>query len=267
MCAPPFSTTHSADRSGAYIRRFRPTRRVTNVRWGGIDLAHLLRGLQINAAARFLWSYGLDGGDFSGTSCDWFIKDLPLARLAAGDVLIAYELNDAPLPTENGFPARLVVPGYYGTNNVKWLWRLHLADHRAEGPFTTMFYNDRASAADCAAGLPSRNPVWALAPESLIVAPKPDATLRAGESVEICGWAWSFRGIDHVEVSVDGGASYRRATLEDRCGWAWQRFSLPWTPVERGKAWIQVRAIDATGTAQPQDGARNAIHTVPITVQ
>ena len=70
-------------------------------------------------------------GDFAGTSCDWFVKDLPVARLAAGDLLLAYELNGAPLPAEHGFPVRLVVPGYYGTNSVKWLWRLHLAEGRA----------------------------------------------------------------------------------------------------------------------------------------
>ena len=145
-------------------------------------------------------------------------------------MLLAYELNGAPLPAEHGFPVRLVVPGYYGTNSVKWLWRLHLAGHRAEGPFTTEFYNDRLGADDVAAGLPSRRPVWALAPESIIVAPAPDTVVAAGELTEIWGWAWSYRGIAAAEVSVDGGASFTRATLEQRSGWAWQRFSLPWRP-------------------------------------
>ena len=143
-----------------------PTRRVANVRWGGVDLAALLDELAIEPQARFLWSYGLDGGDFAGTSCDWYVKDLPLERLAAGGVLLAYELSGAPLPAEHGFPVRLVVPGYYGTNSVKWLWRMHLAERRAEGPFTTVFYNDSRSAVDIAAGLPSLRPVWAIAPES-----------------------------------------------------------------------------------------------------
>jgi sulfane dehydrogenase subunit SoxC len=67
------------------------------------------------------------------------------------------------------------VPGYYGTNSVKWLWRLHLADRRADGPFTTAFYNDSAGPDDVAAGLPARRPVWATAPESIIVAPAPEA--------------------------------------------------------------------------------------------
>jgi sulfane dehydrogenase subunit SoxC len=133
-----------------------PTRRIANVRWGGVDLAPLLDEVETEPRARFLWSYGLDGGDFAGISCEWYVKDLPLARLAADDVLLAYELNGAPLPAEHGSPVRLVVPGYYGTNSVKWLWRLHLAAHRAKGSFTTDFYNDSLGADDVAAGLPPR---------------------------------------------------------------------------------------------------------------
>ncbi|WP_051248063.1 molybdopterin-dependent oxidoreductase [Inquilinus limosus] len=243
-----------------------PTRRVANVRWGGVYLAALLDEIGIDRRARFLWSCGLDGGDFAGAACDWYLKDLPLERLWAGGVLIAYELNDAPLPAEHGFPARLVVPGYYGTNSVKWLWRLHLAEHRADGLFTTTLYSDASDTAEIAAGMPAQRPVWAIAPEAVIVAPAPDAVIAAGESTEIWGWSWSFRGIERVEVSVDGGASYRRAILEPRHGWAWQRFSLPWRPADRGAIQLCARAFDVDGTTQPQEGARNAIHTVNVAV-
>src|SRR5262245_11366548 len=192
-----------------------PTRRATNVRWGGVDLAALLNDLGIDPQARFLWSHGLDGGEFAGTSCDWFVKDLPLQRLAAGGVLLAYELNGAPLPAEHGFPVRLVVPGYYATNSVKWLWRLHLATERFQGPFTSTFYNDPAKAEDVAAGLPPRQPVWATAAESLIVRPAPDATVPVDLPTEIWGWAWSFRGVESVEISVDGGARFSPAIVDE----------------------------------------------------
>jgi sulfane dehydrogenase subunit SoxC len=244
-----------------------PTRRVANVRWGGADLAALLDEVGIDARAQFLWSYGLDGGDFAGTACDWYVKDLPLARLAAGDVLLAYELNGAPLPAEHGFPVRLVVPGYYGTNSVKWLWRLQLADRRADGLFTTALYNDELGAEDVAAGLPSRRPVWALAPEAIIVAPAPDAVLAVGRHVEVWGWAWSFRGVAALEVSADGGATFSRTALAERRGRAWQRFSWPWRPGTPGEVVLSVRAFEQGGTSQPADGARNAIHTVRVDVR
>jgi DMSO/TMAO reductase YedYZ molybdopterin-dependent catalytic subunit len=244
-----------------------PTRRIANVRWGGVDLAALLDAAGIDPRATFIWAYGLDRGEFAGVACDWYVKDLPRTRLAAGDVLIADELNDAPLTAEHGFPARLVVPGYYGTNSVKWLWRLHLADRRAPGPFTTRFYNDPPDTLDAAAGLPPRRPVWALAPESVIVTPAPDSRMRVGDTVEIAGWASSFRGVARVMVSADGGTSFARAALAPRRGWAWQRFSLAWRPGHRGTAELQVLAIEEGGRSQPAADARNAMHTVRVSVE
>lgn len=251
---------------GNPLEPFVPARRVANVRWTGVDLATLLSEVGIDPRARFLWSYGLDSGNFAGTSCDWFVKDLPLERLAMGGTLVAYELNGAPLPAEHGFPVRLVVPGYYGTNSVKWLWRLHLAAERSEGPFTTTYYNDPATPEAIAAGLPARRPVWAVAPESVIVAPAPDATVALGQPVDIRGWAWSFHGIAGVEISVDDGAHFARASLEPRHDWAWQRFSLSWQPRARGEVRLCARAFEATGAAQPNEGRRNAIHTVRLKV-
>jgi DMSO/TMAO reductase YedYZ molybdopterin-dependent catalytic subunit len=136
---------------------------------------------------RYVWLGGADYGVFDGESCEAFVKDLPLERVAA-DVLVAYEMNGAPLRPEHGYPARLVVPGYYGTNSVKWLNRLSLAEKRANGPFTTRWYNDPILNAD---GRPTGRtvPVWSIAPESVIVSPAPDQTLSAGEDVEIWGWA------------------------------------------------------------------------------
>ena len=244
-----------------------PTRRVANLLWGGVDLAALLDEFGIDPQAHFLWSFGLDGGDFAGRHCDWFVKDMPLARLAAGNVLLAYELNDAPLPAEHGFPVRLVVPGYYGTNSVKWLWRLHLADRRADGLFTTELYNDAAEPDEIAAGAPARRPVWAIAPEAIITMPAPGATVPAGETVVVEGWAWSFRGVASVELSVDGGESFVRAELEPRRDWCWQRFSWLWRPSGPGEISLRARASEAGGATQPFDGARNAQHAVTVTVR
>src|SRR3546814_16450845 len=109
-----------------------PTRRVTNVRWGGTDLAALLDELGVDPRARYVWAYGLDHGELAGIRHEGFVKDLPLARLPAGGVLVAYEMKGAPLAAEHGFPARLVVHGHYCTTIVKWTSRLPSADRHAE---------------------------------------------------------------------------------------------------------------------------------------
>jgi hypothetical protein len=102
---------------------------------------------------------------------------------------------------------------------------------------------------------------------SIIVTPAPGAFVTAGESIEISGWAWSFRGVSTVYVSVDGGKRYERATLEPRHGWGWQRFVMPWRPVDRGPALLSVPAFEGGGGAQPFDGARNEVHTVRVVMR
>jgi DMSO/TMAO reductase YedYZ molybdopterin-dependent catalytic subunit len=102
---------------GSPLKPEMPTRRVCNVVWSGVRLAALLADCEPDPAAQFVWSSGADYGVFEGDYCDAFVKDLPLDRVAA-DVLIAFEMNGSPLRPENGYPVRLVVPGYYGTSSV-----------------------------------------------------------------------------------------------------------------------------------------------------
>jgi sulfane dehydrogenase subunit SoxC len=241
-----------------------PTRRVCNVVWGGVRLADLLAECEPDPAARFVWSSGADHGVFEGVECDAYVKDLPLDRVAA-DVLVATEMNGAPLRPENGYPARLVVPGFYGTNCVKWLTRLTLADARAAGPFTTRWYND---AVRDASGRPTgaAAPVWAIAPESAIVSPAPHQEVAAGEPVEVWGWAWADGGVDAVDLGADGEPGWTRAAVEPPAGRTWQRFTATWRPRRRGRHDLCSRAHSADGRSQPEAGARNAIHRVPVAV-
>jgi DMSO/TMAO reductase YedYZ molybdopterin-dependent catalytic subunit len=245
--------------AGAPRRPDLAARRVANVVWRGVDLADLLRGCGVAAAAQFLWAYGLDHGKYEDVSARWYVKDLPLTRLAEGGVLLAYEVNGEPLAPEHGFPLRLIVPGYYGTNTVKWLWRLELATSRAAGPFTTVLYNDP----DPAAGT---RPVWEAPPESLIVAPQ-GGPLSATTPIEVWGWAWGAAGIAQVEISRDGGETWSSATVEPRRQWSWQRFSFDWRPQRPGAYTLAARATDTRGAVQPTAKARNAIHTVGVTIE
>jgi DMSO/TMAO reductase YedYZ molybdopterin-dependent catalytic subunit len=242
-----------------------PKRRIANVVWGGARLSDILTDTEPGPNARFVWAQGVDYGVFQGVTCDSFLKEFPVAR-AAADVLIAYEMNGAPLSAEHGFPARLVIPGFYGTNSVKWLTRLTLADRRARGPFTTRWYNDPVRDAEGRA-TGATTPVWSIAPESLIVSPAPDEVLTAGKGVEIWGWAWADEGATAVDVSTDGGASWHPTALEPPAGRAWQRFAAPWHPEHRGAHEVCARAHAPDGRCQPIAGARNAVHRVSVKVQ
>lgn len=234
-----------------------PTRRAANVIWEGVPLADILREAQIVPGATFAWADGVDHGTYRGEAVPYFRKDLPLSRVPE-DVLLATRLNGAPIPDEHGGPLRLVVPGFYATNSVKWLWRLTLADRRAEGLFTTTYYNDR---------LPdgSLRPVWALAPEAVFIGPRPGEKL--GRSARLRGRAWADAPVQRVEVSDDEGANWHAAELETRSGRAWQEWSVEWTFRTLGRTRLMCRAIDARGATQPMEGARNAVHAVEVEVR
>jgi hypothetical protein len=94
---------------GSPFAPFEPTRRVSNVIWGGGRLADILADCWLRTGARYIWSYGADFGEFGSAVVDAYVKDLPLSRVGA-DVLIAYEMNSGSLLPEHGFPARLVAP-------------------------------------------------------------------------------------------------------------------------------------------------------------
>jgi DMSO/TMAO reductase YedYZ molybdopterin-dependent catalytic subunit len=248
--------------AGSPLQPNAPTQRVCNVKWSGARLADVLSMCTPHSGARFIWSTGADFGEFGGVSIDAYVKDLPIERLSA-DVLIAYEMNDAPLKPEHGFPARLLVPGFYGTNSVKWLTRLTLAAARADGPFTTRWYNDPVPDASSAAN--GRTvPVWSIAPQSLIVAPAPEAVIELSKPVEIWGWAWADGGVSAVEVAIDD--DWRPANVEPANGRSWQRFALSWTPRLRGTMLLASRAIAANGELQPESGRRNAIYCLAVNV-
>lgn len=249
--------------AGSPLQPSEPSQRVCNVKWGGVRLADVLAPCGPYGGAAYVWSTGADFGEFGGVQVDAFVKDLPIERVTA-DVLIAYEMNDAPLRPEHGFPARLVVPGFYGTNSVKWLTRVTLAPTRAAGPFTTRWYNDPAPTASGVAN--GRTvPVWSVAPQSVIVAPTPQTEIELSKVVEIWGWAWADGGVRSVDVAV-GDGRWQPAALEAANGRAWQRFAMSWAPRQCGTASLASRATSVRGDLQPVSGRRNAIYCFQVTV-
>jgi DMSO/TMAO reductase YedYZ molybdopterin-dependent catalytic subunit len=241
------------------------TRRIANAIWTGADLQALLETAGVLPEARFLWAYGPDHGHYDDVGAPHYLKDMPLTRLPAGDVILAYEVNGEPLDAEHGHPLRLLIPGYYGTNWVKWLTRLELAATRADSPFTTVLYNDPVEEPGGTAAWRTR-PVWEIMPESVIVSPAPKAEIGRG-IVLIWGWAWADGGVAAVDISTDGGSIWHQAELEPPRDRAWQKFQLTWQPQAAGAAVLLSRATAHNGCIQPDTGARNAIYRVPVKVR
>lgn len=235
-----------------------PVRRVANVRWRGVPVRALLDAAGVQSHATSVWAQGLDSGRFDNIDCACYLKDLPLATVAERGI-IAYEMNDEPLSCEHGFPARLFVPGYFGTNNVKWLTALTLADRRPEHLFTTRLYQRVEPGAD----LPV--PVRDLDVASLITSPREGLTVRPGTHT-IRGWAWGAVPVIAVDIRVRD--TWQRAEVEPRSGedFGWQRFSTD-RHFEPGDYRILARATDRNGHVQPQAGARNQTHSVSLRVR
>ncbi|MGE0677034.1 molybdopterin-dependent oxidoreductase [Pseudolabrys sp.] len=232
------------------------TRAVSNAVWGGARLADVLDAAGLSGEARYLWALAPDHGTYARWSAPRYAKDLTVERGRAGDVLLAYEVNGGALPVAHGFPLRLFVPGYYGTNSVKWLCRIEAADARVPHVFTTELYNDPAGDGTTA-------PVWQAAPEALIVEPADHGEIAAGD-IDVWGWCWGADAIVAVDVSLDGGKTWRAARVAPRRQWEWQSFEVE-CELPPGQHVIMARARDAAGRVQPERAARNAIHSIGVT--
>ncbi len=151
--------------------------------------------------------------------------------------LVAYQMNGEPLPERHGFPARVIVPGLFGEKNVKWVTRIDLVTEETKG-----FYEQQGW-----------GPSFVVPTQSRFTEPGFGRPLKVGAPVTLRGTAFAGnRGIGGVEVSVDDGATWRRAQLEYASSpLAWVLWRYDWRPDRPGEYPLLVRAIDRAGT--PQD--------------
>jgi sulfane dehydrogenase subunit SoxC len=244
---------------------------VGTARWTGTPLAGLLREVGIANYAVDVVFTGADHGIERGLEQD-YQRALPVSEAMNEDVLLAYEMNGAPLPPQHGAPLRLIVPGWYGMAHVKWLRRITAAPEPFDG-FQMRAYRLRDSPDE--PGIP----LTRIEPRALLIPPGfPDfmtrrRIVRSGP-VKIEGRAWSGWGrITMVQVSVDGGDSWEVADVEPAldshgwAGWTWTWQALP------GSYLLSARATDASGRTQPlgqrwsRGGfANNTIQRIPVAV-
>lgn len=223
--------------------------------WTGVPVRDLLSGAIPTGSAVDVVFTGHDHGFERGVEQD-YARGLGLADATADDVLVAYAMNGSPLPPQHGFPARLVVPGWYGMAHVKWLRAITVVDQPFAG-FQNIAYRLRQEPDD------EGVPVTRIEPRALLMPPgdpefmSRDRIMRPG-TVRLRGRAWSGWGpVGRVEVSTDGGSTWVDAELgPQQHRWAWREFSLDWQ-AEPGEHLLRARAHDATGRVQGVDPAWN----------
>ena len=241
--------------------------------WTGTSLADLLAEAGVADDAVEVLFTGLDRG-VEGEIEQCYARSLPVAEARREEVLLAWGLNGAPLPPQHGFPLRLVVPGWYGMTNVKWLSRITVLREPFAGYQNARGYRLRQTADE------EGEPVARMMVRALMVPPGiPDFATRrrfvASGTQRLEGRAWSGSGdIAAVEVSADGGATWEPAELGASAGpHAWRRWTFEWTPRSVGEYELCCRATDTAGNRQPAAPpwnlggyANNAIQRIPVTV-
>ena len=228
------------------------------VQYTGVSLRTLLEEAGVKTNGKWLLVEGADAAAMD--------RSLPIEK-ALDDCIIAYKMNGEALYPEQGYPMRLVVPGWQGNLWVKWLRRIKVGDqpwHTREetSKYTDLMPNGKA-----------RRFTWSMDAKSVITSPSPQAPIRHGKGFTIVsGLAWSGNGkVKRVDVSADGGVNWQSARLHDPVlSKALTKFTLPWR-WEGAPALLQSRVIDETGYVQPtiaqlrsQRGSNSVYHNNSI---
>ncbi|HLA39097.1 MAG TPA: sulfite dehydrogenase, partial [Candidatus Glassbacteria bacterium] len=204
--------------------------------WTGVPLSVLLQEAGLQKGAGWLVAEGAEPGKHA--------KSFPMEKVMA-DVLVAYGQNGEALRPEQGYPFRLVVPGWVGINNVKWLRRIKVVDQFYSTKWETAGYANMRRDGKAHRQLE-------MGPKSVITRPSGGQRLPGRGFYEITGLAWSGWGaIRRVEVSTDGGRTWKDAHLQEPVHrMAHARFRFPWT-WNGEEAVLQSRSTDELGQVQP----------------
>ena len=239
--------------------------------WEGVRLRDVLKKVGLSPDAVSIQATGLDPNYVTG-GVDYgpVRRPFPVSK-ALDDAVLAWGMNGQPLLPDHGYPLRLVLPGWVGIGSIKWLGSLEVARTQLTSPWNTKWYVMTGGAYPPGQPPLSVNPVrsaWEL--------PLP-ATVPAARSVTLTGRAWSgLAPIRRVDVSLDGGTTWRKAELRDGPGghgghgghhraarhddrhdhpalrgFGWSRFAVTWRKPAPGSYELLARATDAAGRQQP----------------
>jgi len=231
-----------------------------NVTWTGARLKDILDKAGLKAGSIDVSFNGLDAPPLA--SVPDVVKSLPVDKALEEDIIVAYGMNGADLPMLNGFPARLIVPGWYATYWVKSLSDITVLSKPFDGFWVKSAY--RIPDAPCGCVPPGSTPkktvpINRMTTRSLIISPGSNAIIALKQPVKIMGIAFSGGyGIRDVIVSVNGGKSWDEANLgEQRGKYSWTQWSYTWRPSTPGEYVLMARATDTIGGSQPLDSIWN----------
>ncbi len=237
-----------------------------NAMWTGVRLRELLDAARVKSGSVQVQFEGLDtGAGPKGMGSNRFLKSLELTNTALDETIVAYLMNGEPLPMLNGFPVRLVVPGYFATYWTKSLAWIRVLETPDDNFWMKTAYRipdtprGTTTPEDTKAGKVKTIPIERMPVRSFLISPDGSSKIPAGLGVTLRGMAFSGYGkVVKVEVSDDGGSSWKPAELgEDQGAYSFRDWQSQWTPRTPGKYSIAVRATDEKGNVQPDEPVWN----------
>jgi DMSO/TMAO reductase YedYZ molybdopterin-dependent catalytic subunit len=247
-----------------------------NARWTGVPLKAVLDKAGVKAGAVQVSIDGLDTAPLPTTPD--FVKALDIDQARDGEVMLAWAMNGEDLPMLNGYPVRLIVPGYYGTYWVKHVSQLTVLDKKFDGFWMSSAYRIPDNACHCiepGTTAAKTRPIGRFSIRSLITNLRDGQPLPANRPVTVRGLAFDGGyGITEVQVSADEGRSWRGATLgEDLGKYSFRGWTFELTPPQAGSYRLQCRAFNRLGETQPREPLwntpgymLNTIETVEVSV-
>ena len=221
-------------------------------RWKGVRLSDLLERAGLQKGAHWIGFNGMEKAAYYKTPN--FVRELELTELD-DHVIVAYQMNDEDLPYLNGFPLRLIIPGYYSDSWVKMLSNLTVTDK-----YKSLFFMDKAyrvpdNACECEEPnhlAKKTKPITHMNVKSIIGYPENDMQVYHNSEIVVRGVAFDGgHGIEKVLVSVDGGKSWDRAELKRHGRYAYTEFRYSHKPTKYGKLTFMAKAVNYLGDEQP----------------
>ena len=229
-------------------------------RWTGVRLSDVLQAAGVKPGAVHIAFTGADTGVLP--TIPRVARSVPLDKAMERHTLLAYGMNDGPLPKVHGYPLRVVVPSWAGSASIKWVARIEALAAPLKGPYMDESYRIPRNPVEPGGRMPPDAAITEAWPvKSMITHPAPNARHAAGKPVLVAGKAWAGENdVARVELSFDEGRTWQRAELNPRGDkYAWRTFSYAWTPRTAGYVTVLARATDDAGRTQPLASAWNPL--------